>query len=73
MAKKFLTQELDVMNFTINDVYGEKFKAALKESGEDEQVVLERIIKMYIYEVFSRKQEKFFALETFMKLPDPEK
>ena len=57
------------MHLEINENLGERFQAALKKSGEDEKKVVERFIKTYVYEVFSRNVETFFALETFMKLP----
>lgn len=57
------------MQFEINDNLGERFLAALDKSGEDQKVVLERMFKTYVYEKFSRKEETYFALETFMRLP----
>jgi len=57
------------MFLEISDYYGEKFKAALEKSGEDEKIVLERIIKSYVYDVFSRHQESYYALETLVRLP----
>jgi|GEM_PF-4744502 len=57
------------MQFEINDNLGERFLAALEKSGEDQKVVLERMFKTYVYETFSRYEENYFALETFMRLP----
>jgi hypothetical protein len=57
------------MQFEINDDMGMRFKAALKKSGEDEKKVLERMFKTYVYDVFSREVETYYALETFMRMP----
>jgi hypothetical protein len=57
------------MQFEINDNLGGRFKAALEKSSEDETKVLERLFKTYVYDVYSREIETYFALETFMRLP----
>ena len=57
------------MQFEVNEDLGARFKMALEKSGEDETKVLERMFKTYVYEIFSREQETYFALETFMRLP----
>ena len=57
------------MQFELNDELGGRFKAALEKSGEEEKKVVERLFKTYVYEVFSRHEETYFALETFMRLP----
>ncbi len=58
------------MQFEMNDDLAGRFQLALEKSGEDEKKVLERLLKTYVYEVFSRNIETYFALETFMKLPN---
>ena len=57
------------MQFEVNDDLGKRFEAALAKSGEDNKKVIERLFKTYVYEVFSRQEETYFALETFMRLP----
>jgi len=57
------------MQFEINDDLGQRFKTALEKSGEDEKKVLERMFKTYVYDVFSRNVETYYALETFMRMP----
>ena len=57
------------MQFEVNDDLGKRFMAALDKSGEDDKTVVERLFKTYVYEVFSRYAENYFALETFMRLP----
>jgi len=57
------------MIIEVNDNYGQRFKAALEKSGEEEKTVVERMIKNYVYDVLSRKNEDFYALEPFLRLP----
>ena len=57
------------MQLEVGDELGGRFKAALEKSGEDEKKVVERLLKTYVYEIFSRYEETYFALETFMRLP----
>ena len=57
------------MQFEVGDDLGKRFKTALEKSGEDEKKVIERLFKTYVYEIFSRQKETYFALETFMRLP----
>jgi len=57
------------MQFEVNDNLSGRFKSALKKSDEDETKVLERLFKTYVYDVYSREVETYFALETFMQPP----
>ena len=59
------------MQFEINDKLAEKFKAAIEKSGEEEQKVIDRMFKTYVYDVFSRYEENYYALEAFLTFPDP--
>ena len=57
------------MQLEINNELEKRFRAAVGKSGEDEKKVIERLLKTYVYEVYSRHAETYFALETFMQLP----
>ena len=57
------------MTFEIDDKLAEKFKAAVEKTGEDEKKVLERMFKTYVYDVFARYEENYYALESFLSFP----
>ena len=71
MLEEFLyyRKEGYAMKFEVNAELGKRFKSSLEKSGEDEKKVIERLFKTYVYDVFSRDAETYFALETFMRLP----
>jgi len=56
------------MQYEVNDMLAERFKAALEKSGENEKAVIERMFKTYIHEVFSRNIETSYALGAFRSL-----
>lgn len=56
------------MQFEVYDDLGNRFKAALEESREDEKVVIERLLKTYVYDVFSRNVESGYALIPFLSM-----
>jgi len=59
-----------IMQFEVNDELGGRFKAALEKSGEDEKKVIERLFKTYVYDIFSRHEETYFALKDFIRIPN---
>lgn len=57
------------MTFEISEPLAQKFLAALEKSGEEQQAVLDRMIKSYVYNVFCRDEENYYGLEPFLTLP----
>lgn len=57
------------MDFHISEELAAKFKAAIEKSGENEQQVIDRMFKSYVYNVFSREEETYYGLEPFLTLP----
>jgi len=59
------------MQFEIDEHLAERFRAAIAISKEEEQTVINRMFKSYIYHVFSRETETWAGLEPFLTLPKP--
>jgi len=54
------------MQFEVDDDLGTRFMAAIEKSGEEKTMVVERMFKTYVHEVFSRNGETCFALDPFL-------
>ena len=57
------------MEIKLNEHLAQSFAGALERSGEDREKVMERLIKTYVYNTYSRKVENYDGLAGFMKLP----
>ena len=57
------------MEIRLNAHLAESFAGALARSGEDREKVIERLVKTYVYNTYSRKVENYDGLAGFMKLP----